>query len=118
MHDKVMDLDVLLEEINKYKQVPDCRHCDLYFRCKSNELMYTTENDNTIENGNHCRMLLEQICNYLEDGDELKRTIKGCIFGEGKWNCDTKCMFYNEEGRCVFPMLSKAYDKLNIWTIN
>lgn len=106
MHDNLMDLDVLLEEINKYKQVSDCRHCDLYQRCKG------------ADSHSHCWTLLEQICNYLEDGDELKRTIKGCIFGEGKWNCNDKCMFFNSERRCVFQMLSKAHDKLNIWTIN
>ena len=102
-----MDLDTLLAELNKYKQqVFDCQHCERYTQCMEIDIPC------------HCLVLLRQICNYLDDGDELKRLIKGCVFGEGDGYCNGGCMFYEKKYRCIQYMLSEAYDRLATWAVN
>lgn len=100
-----MDLDALLAELNKYKQVHDCQHCERYPQC-----LY-------IDTPSHCVVLLRQICNYLDDGDELKRTIKGCMLGEGEWNCNS-CMFNEKKKWCIHYILAEAFDRLVTWVVN
>lgn len=99
-----MDLNTLLTELNKYKQVLDCQHCERYPQCMVGTI--------------YCGVLLKQICIYLDDGDEIKRTLKGCLLGEKDWYCDSRCMFYKNGKLCIRRILSEAYNRLATWVVN
>lgn len=105
MHDKLMDLNELINDLHYVANLDSCEGCKFMHDKNCVNLFYDC----------YCRTLLLQACKQLDDEDHMKHIIKKCLINH---DCCGDCELLKEYMPCIRSMATKVYERLNLCKIN